>query len=62
MVGEYLQKTTTGKHFLNKNKTKTFKHIQMSGLGQLTIGGLPKTIKKKTTLAGPKVKSTGNIK
>ena len=41
MVGEYLQKTTTGKTF-KKKKQKTFKHIQMSGLGQLTIEGLPK--------------------
>ena len=60
MVGEYLQKpTTAGKTF--KNKFKKFKHIQMPGLGQLTIEGLPKKIKKKTTLMGPKVKSTGNI-
>ena len=27
----------------------------MSGLGQLTIEGLPKKIKKKTTLMGPEV-------
>ena len=41
MVGEYLQKTTTGKTFFFK-LIKTFKHIQMTGLGQLTIEGHPK--------------------
>ena len=46
MVGEYLQKQQTGKNI--KQLKKTFiKHIQISGLGQLTIKGLAKKINKE---------------